>query len=319
MSTSAGSQLAAWLDLTRLSNLPTALSNVLVGLYLGFAVAVIRGEIPASAPRSGELLIALLAHGWPLFIAVACLYVGGMILNDIADLPVDRELQPGRPVPSGRVSRGLAGTVAAILIAAGIAISASFGAGVLAMAGLLAAAIVGYDLWHHLYPATVSLMGVSRGLVYLLAASAVPDAGPGGPVFWAVVLPPAVILGGYVVLLTAVARRETASDVGPRRRLAWLILLVAVAGPPLVVLPDTWQSAVTAIIVGVLLVIWLARPVRLVSTEPPRTGEAVRRWLAGICLLDAWFLALLATLWPPLLALLAFGVTLAAHRRIRAT
>src|SRR4051794_13901119 len=49
------------------------------------------------------------ASGWlPLTAASMVLYAAGMALNDLFDLEVDRAERPGRPLPSGRVSRGFA-------------------------------------------------------------------------------------------------------------------------------------------------------------------------------------------------------------------
>ncbi len=75
-------------ELGRVSNLPTCVTNVLVGCAVGAGAA----SMPA----------------WTVLAAiggVGLLYVGGMALNDAVDAKIDRQERPNRPIPSGRISR----------------------------------------------------------------------------------------------------------------------------------------------------------------------------------------------------------------------
>src|SRR5271165_3758836 len=46
------------------------------------------------------------ARGWaPLGLASMVLYAAGMAINDVVDAKIDRLERPGRPIPSGRVSK----------------------------------------------------------------------------------------------------------------------------------------------------------------------------------------------------------------------
>ena len=82
------STLRAWLELGRLSNLPTTFTNVLVG------VAVMKSEHSAQWTAITTI-----------WLAIACFYIAGMALNDLADVSTDRIERPGRPIPSGHISK----------------------------------------------------------------------------------------------------------------------------------------------------------------------------------------------------------------------
>ena len=72
----SGGGLRSWLELARISNLPTCASNVLVGAALGWS---------AAGPADGTWWRVAVVIG-----AIALLYVAGMFLNDAFDAAVDR-------------------------------------------------------------------------------------------------------------------------------------------------------------------------------------------------------------------------------------
>ncbi|WP_075087959.1 UbiA family prenyltransferase [Verrucomicrobium spinosum] len=72
--------LRPWLELARISNLPTAWTNVLAGWLL------------AGGGRD------YWGVGW-ILLGGSLLYTGGMILNDAADVKFDREHRKDRPFP----------------------------------------------------------------------------------------------------------------------------------------------------------------------------------------------------------------------------
>lgn len=79
-------RLFAYLQLLRLPNVFTAMADVVMGFLFTHATVD-----PAAA-------FAL------LILSSSCLYLSGMVLNDIADRNVDQRERPFRPLPSGRVS-----------------------------------------------------------------------------------------------------------------------------------------------------------------------------------------------------------------------
>ncbi len=232
--------MRAWLELARVSNLPTCVSNVLVGAAIGGVTCDI---------------------AWPavgiVAVAVMLLYVGGMALNDVVDHRIDRRERPGRPIPSGRIPVRTAAGAAIVCLVAGAGLTAFTGTPAVWFGVVLAAAIVVYDLVHKRAAASVVLMGACRGLVYLTAAAAVC-----WPLEWRVATILTLAITVYVALVTLLAR---------------------------------------------------------VEAHTPRIRIVVLRWLAGISLVDAIFLALLGR---PALAAAALGCLVATvwgHRRILGT
>lgn len=282
-------------ELARLSNLPTVISNTLVGMAIGLH------GVDLNMPW---VTFALLAPAMALF------YVGGMALNDIVDERIDREQRANRPIPQGRVSRRGAWTftITSFLLGAGLLAACGFAP---FLAGLaLLTAIILYNLLHKKHAATSILMGLCRGLVYLAAAAAVT-----WPIDWRVFTPLAASITAYVVLITMIARGEAQNRLGISQRLAMLMLLLA-AFPAVFIFPD---DVVPMIAGGVLIIGWLVLTQRHLLVRPPRMKQAVMAWLAGIALLDAFFLTLLDQ---PLLAGIAAGcfiVTVLGHRVIMGT
>ncbi|NKY24018.1 UbiA family prenyltransferase [Cellulomonas denverensis] len=135
---------------------------------------------PAVLTVLGDTLAGSAAAGHPwtvrraaLPLASACLYSGGMALNDWADRELDATERPERPIPSGRVTPRRALTVATGLGAAGIALAA-VGGGVrsLAMAVPLATGVWLYDAVLKDGPAGPATMATCRGLDVLMGAGA---------------------------------------------------------------------------------------------------------------------------------------------------
>ena len=145
------SSASAWLQLARVSNTPTVVSNSVAGAVLA-----------STAAEAGT--VAVVAGAMALF------YTAGMILNDLLDYDVDLRERPERPLPSGAVSRPAALTAVIALFAAGEALLLLEGTEPF-LAGLgLIALIVLYDAWHKGNPLSPVLMGACRALVYFVAA-----------------------------------------------------------------------------------------------------------------------------------------------------
>lgn len=157
-------RLLVWLKLARISALPTAISNVLMAFLIANGTW---SPVP-------ELVLLLLAS--------SCLYIAGMILNDVYDVEIDRKERPSRPLPSGAISVGAARNTGYGLLFAGI-ISA-FAAGLIGaaegqaldvrppvIAFILAVAIVLYDGVLKKTFLACPLMGSCRALNICLAAS----------------------------------------------------------------------------------------------------------------------------------------------------
>jgi len=227
------------------------------------------------------------------------------------DAALARTERPARPIPAGRISQSAATAFAIVTILVGLGLLAPFGAAAIMFGAALALLIVAYDAIHKRAPWSVVLMGACRGMAYLTAAAAVA-----WPLDWAVAAPLAGAITLYIVVLTLVARAEAKRDVGSRGWLAVVLPIVAIA-PAIMVHPDRvdpWMLAT-----GAAVVVWLGQSIRHVRAAPPRIGPAVHAWLAGICLVDAFYLSLLERPAYVAIALACFGLTLLGHRFIPGT
>ena len=186
----------------RVGNVFTAWADVL-------AAALICGF-----PFSGHLLTVLLIAG-----CSSCLYLGGMVLNDIADLERDRVLRPARPLPAGLVSLPTARLLAVLLFVGGLVCGWLAGATPGILATVLLLAVVAYDLLLKRTALGPATMGLCRCLNFCLGLAVFPHAlwlptDLSVPLVGRVGTMAAVGLGLYTMSVTRFARRE---DVGGGR------------------------------------------------------------------------------------------------------
>ncbi len=194
----------------------------LVELVRAPAALSVPGDVIAGAAAAG----ALSRRTPALAAASVLLYWAGMAANDWADRRLDAVERPERPIPSGRVSPGLAVGLAAGLTAAGVGLAAAAGGRRAAAVALpLAAAVWGYDLAAKNTAAGPAVMAACRGLDVLLGAAA------GRP---ARALPAALTVAAHTWTVTALSRREVdgGDSVLPRRTLAGTALVAASAALP---------------------------------------------------------------------------------------
>jgi len=131
------------------------------------------------------------------------------------DREFDARVRPDRPIPAGEVTAGEAFSIGWLLLAAGVLVIAIQGTRAsIAWASLLAGAIVLYNSRHKHNPFGPIVMGLCRGLVYIVAAAA------SGTVTLTVIVAAAALIA-YVITLTWIAKRVGASA-------GWLIpMLIA--------------------------------------------------------------------------------------------
>jgi len=272
-----------WLQLARISNAPTVVSNTVAGAVL-----------VAASPDPGTVAVVA--------IAMALFYTAGMVLNDVMDLAIDQRERPERPLPSGRVSVRAALFAAIALLAAGEILLGTVGWEP-AAAGLgLVALIVLYDSWHKGNAVSPVLMGGCRALVYVVAGLAVADSLPWE--LWA----GAGMLLLYIVGLTQVAKAEATgrSSAWPTAAVLAPVVFWAFLLPPL-------GFVVLAAFAG-----WVLWALRLVRSK--QIGPAVGAMIAGVSLFDAVAVASADGSGVALaVCLAAFAVTIALQTKIAGT
>jgi 4-hydroxybenzoate polyprenyltransferase len=108
------------------------------------------------------------------FLCFCALASGAYVMNDVRDCERDREhpLKSQRPLPSGRVRRGTAITLACGLTTTGLAGAAGLGAGFAALAGLYFLLQVGYTFWLK-EVVILDVMAIASGFVIRAVAGGV--------------------------------------------------------------------------------------------------------------------------------------------------
>jgi len=272
------SKVRAYLELVRLPNLFTAAADVVMGFFFTHEVLG-RGD--------DWTLGALIA-------ASVLLYAGGVALNDVFDLEVDRHERPERPLPSGRISVSVARALGWELLVVGVALG--WAAGFLAghpqpgiVATLLAGCVVFYDACLKRTPLGPVGMGGCRMLNVLLGMSAMP--GPWEAHHWLV----AAGIGTYIAGVTWFARSEVWLRSRVQLGLAILVMLAGVGllawfpawtDPPyryLQTTPSWWYMAMG------LLGLFIARPAMraVAEADPDRVQFAVKQCILSLVILDA--------------------------------
>ena len=173
------------LRLGRVSNLPTVWTNVLAGIALN-----------GGNPTVGR--------AFPVALAASLFYVAGMYLNDAFDHRWDAQHRPDRPIPAGEATAEVVFRAGFGLMAAGFLVLALAVGSQAALAGAgLGACIVIYNVSHKTNPLASVVMGLCRVAVYVIGALAVaPRIGAG-------VVAGSIVLLGYLIGLTLIARHET--------------------------------------------------------------------------------------------------------------
>lgn len=278
----------AYLQLARISNSPTVVSNILAGLIL-------------AGPISWDSRWVALTLGAFLF------YTAGMFLNDVCDTSIDAKERPERPIPSGVVSRAEAFLLTILFFGMGVGLTwwVSFKSFLASLA--LVSLIVLYDVWHKSNPISPLFMGLCRGAVYVVAFASVTW--PPSIKFWYAAS--AIVL--YILSLTWIARSESNFQL---RSIAPAVL------PFLPVAYFLWVGNLSILVMGSasIYVLWTLYSLRFVYRLSSRNiGQAIGHLIAGVSLLDAMVLASQGTQPGVLVAFGCFGLTLFFQRFIKGT
>jgi 4-hydroxybenzoate polyprenyltransferase len=177
--------LKPYFQLVRLPNVFTAAADSLAGWLL---VKGTFGEPERWLPLAG---------------ASMAIYAAGIALNDVCDYQVDLLERPNRPLPSGRISVGVAKVLATTLFGLGLLLALISGVRPGAVAALLIGCVLAYNLGLKRTWLGPEVMGACRGLNLALGLSVVP--GFGGPTAWLV----GASMTVYVIGITWISRSET--------------------------------------------------------------------------------------------------------------
>jgi 4-hydroxybenzoate polyprenyltransferase len=225
--------------LLRLSLMPSAAADVLVGVVIGSG-----GHWPGGG-----------APFW-LLAASLCIYHGALALNDWADREDDRHERPDRPLASGAIRPATALGLSAVLILGGGLLAFGAGSRTGLWMGVVASLAVAYDLCGRGPLLGPLLLGLCRagnlGAGLLLASwqggQAQVSANPAPAL-----LAPALLYGAYVFVVSRLGRLEDREDPRPlgqrpARALNSAALLLAATPLLALVLPGAtaWGAVLAA-------------------------------------------------------------------------
>lgn len=187
-------KIHALLATARIANVPSVLSNLAVGVFLGGLASAREFVWP----------------GW-LLVAGVLFYVSGNVLNDWADLDWDKEKRPERALPRGMFSArsylllSIGGFTIATLL------TALYGIGVLGVSLLLVALILLYTFIHKKTFLSVVPMGLCRACLPVMGYLAMRESLSPFPFY------PALALLIYIVALSLSARWESMARIPPEK------------------------------------------------------------------------------------------------------
>lgn len=274
-------RLLAFAQLLRLPNVFTAFADIALGAAVGATVL--------STP-SPSFWVAILL----MMLASGCLYLAGMVWNDVFDRAEDAQTRAFRPIPSGRVSVRTAALLGVLLMAMGLAFSALAGAvgpdkwnhEPLAYAVAIAVAVLMYDGGLKRTPIGPVAMASCRFLNVLFGLSILPDEA----FDLGLRIDLAAVVGIYIIGVTWFARTEEGAS--QRRQLmgaAFIMLLALVLAlifkAKLPLGSGTFLFPYLLVAFGFIIGQPIARAIA--SPGPREVQRAVKRCVLGLVALDA--------------------------------
>ncbi len=246
--------------------------------------------VTAAADVIAGFGIGLFFHGgasWPLplllplLLSTLCLYAGGITLNDVFDLELDRQERPERPLPAGAIPFNVALYAGITFLLAGVMFAACSGWLSALTAAVVAFLAVTYDAVTKSHPLWGPLtMGSCRAGNLLLGASAFGSLS----VLWPVGLVPLV----FIAAVTLVSRGEVSG--GGRLSLllaglGYLLIVTVLSGSALYLGELSWLS-----FIFVLLFVGVVFPPLIQAFQNPQPaliGNAVKWGVLGLIPMNA--------------------------------
>lgn len=264
-------RLKEYLQLIRLPNVFTTPSNILAGYFAAVTTT-------AAAEADGVHLIAIM-------VSSGLLYIAGIVLNDYFDIEIDKKERPSRPLPSGKISKGYALTIAIVALLIANIIALVVGPISLAISLALTLLIIAYDYQLKYTVLGPFAMGGTRSLNVIFGASPVLLYTDNHSV--AIVAAAAASLFFYVSSITILSKKE----VGKERPNSTLVILI-VFGVILAIVPlgmllqFEWTFLLNlSLFAGVTIVTFR----QYIAKEVPSVQKAVRNMVISIIILDSVF------------------------------
>jgi len=246
----------AVLELCRVSNLPTVISNCVAG----------------SLVAEGILGLALIF----VLIGASLVYSGGMVMNDAVDFRYDKEFKKDRPIVSSKISLFSSWQLAILFLVSG-SVFLGIGSTSYFWVALLIISIIFYNVFHKKFGITIYVMGFCRSLLYFIAGYTISLSN--SVILWG------LVLGLYTAGITLVARGE---DTDQKVKMIGIILLTAPVFLSIYCSLVSLNLIVPIIFSSSALIVLILYSLRIMNSENPgKIGKAVSLLIAGMCIVDS--------------------------------
>ena len=246
----------AVLELCRISNLPTVISNCFAGILVAEGI-------------SESALI-------PILIGASLVYSGGMVMNDAVDFRYDKKFKKSRPIVSSKISLFSSWQLAVLFLVSG-AVFLVIGSTSYFWVALLIISIIFYNLFHKKFGITIYVMGFCRSLLYFIAGYTLPLSS--SIILWG------LALGLYTAGITLVARGE---DKDQKVKMIGIILLTTPVFLSIYFSLSNLNLISPIILSSLALIVLILYSLRIINSEKPgKIGKAVSLLIAGMCVVDS--------------------------------
>jgi 4-hydroxybenzoate polyprenyltransferase len=293
-------ELRPYLALIRPPNVLTVLTNILAGYF----------SLTSPSDASAVQVSMLMASS-------SLLYISGIVFNDYFDLEVDRKERPGRPLPSGRVSRRNALALAIVTLVAANTIASLVSVASVMISVALSAVVIAYNYRAKRGVSGPTIMGLARFLNMFLGAS--PALLMVAEIPWTTVYA-ATTMFAYVYAITILSRREAgvhkSADYRRSIVLAFsLIVAVLLAASAFALYQRNLEMAVGIALLSVVTYFSL----RQALSGAPGMQSAVRNLVLSIIILDSIFITAFAGLAYGLASLAIIAPSVALAKKLYVT
>jgi 4-hydroxybenzoate polyprenyltransferase len=216
-----------------------------------------------------------------LLTASVSLYGGGIVLNDVFDVEVDRRERPHRPLPSARIEVQNARYLGLLLLAAGIALASLAGARSAVIAAVVAGLAYAYDAHLKRHPVLGGLALAGCRYFNLLMGVAIL---PFGPSSWLLPTPLAL----YILAIMPMSRVEVDGGGRCAPMCSGILLVGTLVATGVLALAGAFHHPLAALLVG--LVVGMAAEAVTDAVRAPiprRLQSAIHRMLLGLIPLNA--------------------------------
>ena len=281
----------------RISNLPTVWTNIFAATIV--AQTIDFAQIDNSQQYNIQIIIAVLA--------LSCMYIGGMFLNDAFDSEWDRENNNMRPTVNGEISLKTVWLTGWALLLSGFFLVLSQDNSQASLATLiLGGSIILYNALHKKFPSAAFIMGLTRFGVYIISALLLAKLST-----TLMILASALLL--YITGITYLARQEQANS----SKHHWSLILLSA---PLLATIGFSYTLPLYWLVALIFTVWVSFQIKTkILATTPNVRAGIGGLLAAIPLVDGLYLASVNALMPCIICIMVFLLVPRLHKYVSGT